>query len=190
MRLKLVRFLVIISIIFIYVFCLNNVYSYHVADNKDIVKHSHNSTKINNAHVSSSSTPDERKEEVFASVRIPKININRKLYPVSSKQNTVDKNIQIIKESDMPDVVNGNLILAAHNGFSSIAYFHNLDKLEIGDEVFINYLNNDYKYIISDKYDVLKTGKVSIKRDKNRSTITMITCKGEDKQLVVIGYLV
>ena len=39
-------------------------------------------------------------------------------------------------------------------------------------------------------YEVLKTGKVSIKRDKNKSTITMITCKGSDKQLVVIGYLV
>ena len=60
----------------------------------------------------------------------------------------------------------------------------------MGDEVFINYLNNDYKYIISSKYDVLKTGRVSIKRDKNRRSITMITCKGEDKQLVVIGYLV
>ena len=72
----------------------------------------------------------------------------------------------------------------------TIAYFHNLDSLDAGDEVIVNYLNNDYKYIISDKYDVLKTGKVSIRRDKNRSTITMITCKGEDRQLVVIGYLV
>ena len=102
----------------------------------------------------------------------------------------MEKNIQILKESNMPDETNGNFILAAHSGFSSIAYFHNLDKLNIGDEVTVNYLNNDYKYIISDKYDVLKTGKVSIKRDKSRSTITMITCKGEDKQLVVIGYLI
>ena len=190
MRLKLVRFLVIISIIFTYVFCLNNVYSYHVADNKNVTKDSHNSSKINNAYEASTSNPEEIKEEVFASVRIPKININRNLYPINSKRNTVDKNIQIIKESDMPDKDNGNFILAAHSGFSSIAYFHDLDRLEIGDEVFVNYLNNDYKYIISNKYDVPKTGKVSIKRDKNRSTITMITCKGEDKQLVVIGYLI
>lgn len=190
MHLRLVRFLVIICIIFIYVFTLNTAYSYRKIDNKNVIKDSHNSTKPINDEVAHLEVFDSKKEEVFANVRIPKININKNLYPIDSKKNTVDKNIQIIKESDMPDVVNGNLILAAHNGFSSIAYFHNLDKLEIGDEVFINYLNNDYKYIISDKYDVLKTGKVSIKRDKNRSTITMITCKGEDRQLVVIGYLV
>ena len=173
-----------------YVYCLSNVYSYHKIDNVNIVKNSHNSSETNSESTNISIPEDNKKEEVFASVRIPKININKNLYSVNSKNNTVDKNIQILKESNMPDEVNGNFILAAHSGFSSIAYFHNLHKLKIGDEVFVNYLNNDYKYIISDKYDVLKTGKVSIKRDKNRSTITMITCKGEDKQLVIVGYLV
>lgn len=190
MRLKLVRFLLIFFIIIMYVYCLSNVYSYHKIDNVNIVKNSHNSSEVNTDSTNISIPEDNKKEEVFASVRIPKIRINRNLYPVNSSKNTVDKNIQIIKESNMPDEVNGNFILAAHSGFSSIAYFHDLDKLDIGDEVFVNYLKNDYKYIISDKYDVLKTGKVSIKRNKNRSTITMITCKGEDKQLVVIGYLV
>lgn len=173
-----------------YVYCLSNVYSYRKIDNVNIVKNSHNSSETNSESTNISIPEDNKKEEVFASVRIPKININKNLYSVNSKKNTVDKNIQILKESNMPDEVNGNFILAAHSGFSSIAYFHNLHKLKIGDEVFVNYLNNDYKYIVSDKYDVLKTGKVSIKRDKNRSTITMITCKGEDRQLVIVGYLV
>lgn len=190
MRLKLVRFFVIISIIFAYVFSLNNVYSFHKAYNKNRIKNSYTVSETNSNEFVNTSSPEDKKDDVFASVRIPKINVNRSLYNVNSKENTVDKNIQIIKESNMPDEVNGNFILAAHSGLSPIAYFHNLDKLEIGDEVYINYLNNDYKYIISNKYDVLKTGKVSIKRDRNKSTITMITCKGDDKQLVVIGYLV
>ena len=189
MRLLLVRFFIIFSIIFTYVFCLNNVYSYQVAS-KGNIKDSHSVSKPSDTNDSNTFVSEEKEGEVFASVRIPKININNVLYPINSKKNNVDKNIQIIKESDMPDVLNGNFILAAHSGLSSIAYFHNLDSLDAGDEVIVNYLNNDYKYIISDKYDVLKTGKVSIRRDKNRSTITMITCKGEDRQLVVIGYLV
>ena len=89
----------------------------------------------------------------------------------------------------MPNVDGGNMILAAHNGYSSIAFFHNLYKLEIGDKVFINYNNKRYTYVISKIYDVMKTGNVTIKRDKNKTTLTMITCKGNDKQLVVIGYL-
>ena len=189
MRLKLVRFLVIISIIFIYV-CLGDVYSYQKLENNNSDKDARSISESDLPNVGNKQITEDKKGEVFAKVRIPKINIDKNLYPVDSKNNTVDKNIQILKESNMPDVINGNFILAAHSGFSSIAYFHNLDKLEMGDEVFINYLNNDYKYIISSKYDVLKTGKVSIKRDKNRRSITMITCKGEDKQLVVIGYLV
>ncbi|MBR2707977.1 MAG: sortase [Bacilli bacterium] len=190
MRLKLVRFLIIVCVIFIYVFCLDVSYSYQKLGNSNNDKNASNISESNLPSVGNKLIPEEKSEEVFARVKIPKININRKLYPIDSRQNTVEKNIQILKESNMPDETNGNFILAAHSGFSSIAYFHNLDKLNIGDEVTVNYLNNDYKYIISDKYDVLKTGKVSIKRDKSRSTITMITCKGEDKQLVVIGYLI
>ena len=48
-----------------------------------------------------------------------------------------------------------------------------------------------YEYKIADIYDVDKTGTVNISRDKNRTTITLITCKkySKDKQTVFIGYL-
>ncbi len=129
-------------------------------------------------------------ETYLARIIISKIGLNRPLYSLNSKLNTVDKNIEILKNSDMPDVINGNFILAAHNGYSLISYFHNLHKLQIGDEVNINYNDKKYTYRVSKIYDVIKTGKVAVKRDKNKTTITMITCKDDDKQLVVIGYLV
>ena len=122
-------------------------------------------------------------------IKIPKININNNLYNIKSKENNVEKNIQIIKESNMPDTPNGNLILAAHNGQTKVSYFNNLNKLEKGDEVFVNYKNVDYKYNIDDKYTVTKTGKVTIKRNKNKNTITLITCSGKNEQLIVIGYI-
>ena len=126
---------------------------------------------------------------VLGNIKIPKINLENTLYPIGSPLNTVDKNIEVLSSSNMPDEDGGNFILAAHNGYSPIAYFHNLNKLSIGDEVFVSYNGVDYRYVVNDIYDVIKTGKVEIKRDKNRRTITMITFKGEDKQLVVIGYL-
>ena len=128
-------------------------------------------------------------DDVLGMIRIPKIDIDNKLYKIGSPENNVDKNIEVLSSSSMPDVSGGNFILASHNGFSPIAYFHNLNKLEIGDIVYVFYNGVDYRYEISDIYDVIKTGKVEIKRDKSRNAITMITCKGEDKQLVVIGYL-
>ena len=56
----------------------------------------------------------------------------------------------------------------------------------------VSYSNGiKYEYKIADIYDVDKTGTVNISRDKNRTTITLITCKkySKDKQTVFIGYL-
>ena len=48
-----------------------------------------------------------------------------------------------------------------------------------------------YKYIIDDIYDRNKTGYIEIIRDKQRNTITLITCKkNTNMQIVFIGYLV
>ena len=130
-----------------------------------------------------------KEEKPIGKIRIPKINLDNNLYDIDSKLNTTEKNIQVLKSSDMPNVENGNLILASHSGEASISYFKNLDKLEINDEIIVNYNNINYNYKVSNIYEVAKTGKIGIKRDKNKKTLTLITCKGDFKQLVVICYL-
>ena len=52
----------------------------------------------------------------------------------------VDKNIEVIEGSKMPDVARGNLILASHSGNSDIAYFKHLDMLTYNDVVYIYYI--------------------------------------------------
>lgn len=125
-------------------------------------------------------------------IKISKINLNKGLYNINSKLNDVKYNIQVIKESDMPDIVNGNLILAGHNGTSSIAYFNKLYKLDNGDKVYIYYQNHEYIYEIVDIYDISKTGKAVIHRDSSETIIALITCKKgtRDKQTVYIGNLI
>lgn len=128
-------------------------------------------------------------DEYLGIISIPKIGLRKKLYDIGSYRNDVDRNIEVLDSSKMPDVMGGNFILAAHNGNTSLGYFRDLHKLKVGDEVTIDYKNKNYVYEVSKIYDVLKTGKVAIKRDKSQSTITLITCLGNDRQLVVIGYL-
>ena len=130
-----------------------------------------------------------RSDDYLGIIEIPKINLQKRLYDINSYQNDVNKNIEILDSSDMPNVLGGNLILAAHNGNTSVGYFRNLHKIKLGDEVNISYNDVNYTYEITKIYDVLKTGKVNIKRDKSKTTITLITCLGSDRQLVVIGYL-
>ncbi len=122
-------------------------------------------------------------------LEIPLINLKQEFYPNDKIKNDVNKNIEVISGSSMPEG-NGNLILASHSGNSSISYFKNLDKLKINDIAYIHYKNKRYKYIIKDIYDVLKTGYVTIKRDKTKQTLTLITCKkNTNMQTVYIGYL-
>lgn len=182
MRKKIIRIFFGILVILIYVLiCICTSKDYKTSH----LKERFDKVSINSSNVSSVKGEDE----YYARVVIPKIGVNQYLYPVGSSENTVDKNIEIIKGSSLPDQVSGNLILAAHNGISPVAYFHDLNKLEIGDLIDVSYGGIDYEYIVSYIYDVKKTGKVSIKRDKTKTSITLITCLGEDRQLVVIGYL-
>ena len=133
----------------------------------------------------------ERQEnDIIGYIKIGEIGLYKELYDLNSPENTVEKNIEILDTSDMPDVIGGNFILAAHSGFSSIAFFHDLNRLEIGDDIRVIYNNTNYDYAIGNIYEVPKTGKVAIKRTKDISAITLITCLGDDKQLVVIGYLI
>ena len=123
----------------------------------------------------------------IAYLKIPKINLIKGLVDKSSGLNNVDKNIQILKESDMPDKENGNLVLAAHSGNSNVSYFKDLDKLEINDRIHIEYNSKQYEYKVVNYYIVEKIGYVDIIRNKDKSTLTLITCvENANKQLVVI----
>lgn len=121
------------------------------------------------------------KENYIGTIRIDKINLKRGFYDINSKKNNVDKNIFVHETSTFPDQSNNNLILLAHSGSSSISYFKNLYKLDLGDEVIINYNNKDYNYKIKNIYTILKDGTAVIKRNKDKSTLVLITCTKNDK---------
>lgn len=133
----------------------------------------------------------DKKVNYIAVLKINKINLVRGLVDESSYLNNIKYNVQIIKGSNMPDVVGGNLILAAHSGDAGISYFRNLDKLEIGDDATIDYKNKTYTYKVVSIYDINKNGKVEIKRNISKTTLTLITCKhNTEKQIVTILELV
>lgn len=120
-------------------------------------------------------------------LKIPKINLGRGLVDRNSYSNNVNYNIQILSNSSMPDEKNGNVILAAHSGNGRTAFFKNIDKLVINDEVIIDYKNKTYKYKIIDIYDIEKTGKAKIIRNNNVNTLTLVTCRhNTNNQIIVI----
>ena len=126
-------------------------------------------------------TTGESKNIYVGYLNIPKINLQRGFTDINSKYNKVSKNIYVHPSSSYPDKVNGNLILASHSGTSSISFFKNLYKLELNDDVYVNYNNKDYHYKVTDIYTDVKDGDIGIRRNKNKTTLTLITCTKNDK---------
>lgn len=122
-------------------------------------------------------------------LEIPKINIKRGFLNIKDKGNNVNKNLQVIKGSDMPNVKNGNLIIAAHSGNSYISYFKNLHKLSNDDVAYVYFNNIKYTYKVAGKYDAEKNGKVTIHRDNKKNTLTLITCSQTDKAKQIVYIL-
>lgn len=132
-----------------------------------------------------------KNEDYIAVIKIPKIGLEKGLYKKESSYNNVNKNIQILKDSDYPDVENGNFILAGHSGTGRISYFRNVYKLSSGDSVSVFYNGSEYRYKVVNMYDIDKTGTAHIIRNANVNTLTLVTCRqGTNKQIIVICELV
>ncbi len=130
--------------------------------------------------------------DYIAVLEIPSISLKKGIFSKDNINNYVDKNIQILNDSDMPDLENGNLILAGHSGNSLVSYFTDLDRVKKDDIVNVYYNNIKYSYKIVNIYIQNKNGMIKIYRDKNISTITLTTCSeiNNYEQLVLIGNLV
>ena len=135
--------------------------------------------------------PTKTKIDYFAVIKIPKNGLEKGLANKGSYYNNVNRNILVVKESDMPDKDKGNVILAGHSGNGRTAYFKNLHKLERDDEVSIFYNGSEYKYKVVNQYDIEKTGTANIVRNAEKSTLTLITCRhNTNKQIIYICELV
>lgn len=119
--------------------------------------------------------------EYIGTLEIPKISLKRGFVGLNSEYNNVDKNIAIMEGSSFPNVEKGNFILAAHSGPAWNSFFNDLYVLANGDIANVYYKNVKYSYKLVKTYKVEKNGKVSIKRNKNKTTLTLITCTNGSK---------
>lgn len=139
-----------------------------------------------------STEPVDTQEENFwvdykAVLEIPKINLKKGLVESTNNFRSINYAISIDKKSNYPNE-EGNFILYAHSGNSKIAFFRNLNKLDIGDEVIVYYLGTEYHYKIFSKYEIEKTGKLEVLKNNNQRLITLLTCiSNTNKQVVLIG---
>ncbi len=131
-------------------------------------------------------------EKYLGVLEIPKIGLKKGFYNVDSRYNSIQYNVTVIQGSTMPDVNGGNLMLMAHSGDAYISFFRYLYKLNVGDVAYVTYNGRKYQYSIVNIYNVEKTGTVTIERNFDVTSLTLITCTYNDdtKQTVYIAELV
>ncbi len=125
------------------------------------------------------------KEDYIGVIEIPTIGLKEGFYTKESQLNSVEYGIEVIKSSKMPDEV-GNLILASHSGTSSISYFKKIHLLKEKDIIFIYYNGIQYVYQLNLIYEEERKGSIFLPKVKDRSLLTLTTCKG-DKQLILVS---
>ncbi len=168
---------------------------------KDIPQNISDNDVIDTAPVADNVNKGKAKKEKYYEIdyskytgvlEIPKIGLKRGFYNVGNRYNSIEYNVTMVSGSNLPDVVNGNLILMAHSGDAYISYFAYLYRLNIGDMAYVTYKGRKYQYKIVNIYEVPKNGIVTIKRNKSRTTLTMITCtkNNDHTQTIYISELV
>lgn len=127
--------------------------------------------------------------DFVAVLEIPIIRFKRGLYEQNSPESIIDKNIIFLDVSDMPDKDNSRVIIVGHSGDAYNSYFKNLYKLKQKDKINLYYNNIKYIYEIKDIYEIIKNGSLALEPNKGNKTLTLVTCKGSSKQLVIISTL-
>ena len=120
-------------------------------------------------------------DEIIGTLTIDKLNLSKNIYNINSSHNNVEENVTILN-----DDIN-LIVLAAHSGPGYIAFFNDLDKLELNDTVNLTYNNKKLVYKVTNIEEQPKDGTIEInKTDKQRLILTTCSKKDKTKQLVVI----
>ena len=138
------------------------------------------------ASIISNNNINIKNSDIIGEIIIPKINIDKPLFRVQSPENNIEKNITILKESIFPDKDNSIMLLAAHSGTGEIAYFNELDKLTIEDEIILIINKTKYIYKVNNIWEEKKNGYININKSNNKKLI-LTTCSptNNNYQLII-----
>lgn len=130
------------------------------------------------------------KEKPIGHLIIPKLNLNEELYSKNSPNNNIEKHVTILSPSQNPEKNNTTIFIAAHSGTGKIAYFKNLNKLVINDQIHLLYNNKQYTYFIKNIWETKKTGTIYIpKENTNQLILTTCSPQKDGYQLIVNAHI-
>lgn len=159
------------------------IYNLETTNNEKTIKTSKVENKTNIANYTNSKK-DIPPNEIIGTLTIDKINLSNNIYKIYSPHNNVEENVTILN-----DDIN-LIVLAAHSGPGYIAYFDDLDKLELNDTINLTYKNKKLLYKVTNIEEQAKDGTIEInKTNEKRLILTTCSKKDKNKQLVITSIM-
>ncbi|MFU0790128.1 class C sortase [Cerasibacillus sp. JNUCC 74] len=113
----------------------------------------------------------------IGSLEIPKIDLLLPIYHGTSEE-VLSRGVGHLENSSLPTGKPGtHSVLTAHRGLPSAELFRNLDDLTIGDQFYINVLNETFAYEVFDVDIVLPHQTEWLKMKNDEEIVTLLTCE-------------
>ena len=144
----------------------------------------------NNDHVSISSDSTTNYDsynttEFVGYLKIPKIDMNLGFYDYDSPLNDVEYNIEFIDTG-----VTNTYLIAAHSGVGKKAYFNDLAKLAIDDDIYLELHDKNMHYKVIDITRTIKNGEVYISNSSGFLYLTTCDQTIKGYQLTIIASII
>lgn len=135
---------------------------------------------------------DKNLENLGTKIKISSINVEGYIFDgIDAK--TMDTGFWHFPISNLPGE-KGNTVIIGHRYAKlppSKDTFFNLDKVKVGDKIFVEQVNNSFTYIVTDT-KVVEKNDISVLKDFDDYRITLVTCTPlwtANQRLVIIGKL-
>ena len=113
---------------------------------------------------------------VIGYINIPKMNIELPILLGANSSNMLKGAVHLTETSYPIGGINTTSVIAGHRGYGRATLFRHIEKLEIGDEIYIKNFKEELTYVVYD-IKIIEPDDVSeLKVQDGEDIITLITC--------------
>jgi len=113
----------------------------------------------------------------IGNLEIPKINVQLPMYH-GTNDDVLSRGVGHLENSSLPTGELGtHSVFTAHRGLPSSKLFRDIDQLKVGDEFFIEVLNEKYAYEVYEVDIVLPHETDWLQMDDDEELVTLLTCE-------------
>lgn len=127
--------------------------------------------------------------DIILFLEIERLNLIRPVFPLDHVKNNVDENVTLLAGSVPSDAGYEILLLAAHSGDDIVAYFNELNQLQIGDILKIHTNDSTFIYLINEIWEEDRNGFIHVKKYLNKQLILTTCSTDNDNMQLVISAL-